>query len=69
MVLGAKSYRASLGGTTRPERDFPKYLEWHRTGKLDLNALVTKRYKLAEINEAVDDLAKGRIFGRSIIEF
>lgn len=69
MVLGAKIYRASLGGTTRPERDFPKYLDWHRKGKLDLNALVTKRYTLGDINQAVDDLANGRIFGRGIIEF
>ncbi|MBI4641054.1 MAG: zinc-binding dehydrogenase, partial [Candidatus Tectomicrobia bacterium] len=68
-VRGQKIYRGSWGGNTRPERDFPMYIDWFQGGKLPLNELVTQRYKLEQINEAVRDLEQGKIFGRSIIEF
>ena len=37
--------------------------------KFPLDQLITKEYKLEEINEACDDLQNGRISGRSIINF
>ena len=37
--------------------------------KLDLDALVTRRFALDEINEAVSALEKGGIEGRAILEF
>ena len=36
-------------------------------GKLKLDELVTRRYALEQINEAVDDLEYGRILGCAII--
>ena len=38
-------------------------------GKLKLDELVTRRYALEQINEAVDDLEHGRILGRAIITY
>ena len=35
----------------------------------DLDALVTQRYTLDQINDAVADLSGGRIHGRSIIMY
>lgn len=64
-----RTYTGTRGSLCRPERDFPTFVRWYREGKLDLNGLVTKRYALGEINEAIDDLASGRIAGRSIIEY
>lgn len=52
---------------THPEQDFPMYLEWYQQGKLKLNELVTRRYELEQINDAVHDLEQGQILGRSII--
>jgi Zn-dependent alcohol dehydrogenase len=69
LVPQARTYRSSLGGSCRPDRDFPIFLDWSKTGKLKLNDLVTKRYTLDQINEGVHDLERGRIFGRSIMEF
>lgn len=69
LLVNEKTYRGSIGGSCRPDRDFPMFLQWFRDGKLDLNALVTRRYPLGEINQATDDLAHGRITGRSIIDF
>jgi len=45
------------------------FVRWYREGKLKLNELVTRRYALDQINEAVDDLEHGRIFGRAIITY
>lgn len=69
ILSNEKKYMGSCGGTCRPERDFPIFLEWFKKGQLDLNALITKRFKLDQINEAVAALDEGRIFGRSILEF
>ncbi len=69
LVRGQKTYQGSWGGVTRPEEDFPMYLEWYQQGKLKLDDLVSRRYTLEQINDAVHDLEQGRILGRSIITF
>ncbi|HEX9530371.1 MAG TPA: zinc-binding dehydrogenase [Acidimicrobiales bacterium] len=69
MLVNEKRFVASLGGSCQPERDFPVFLDWYRDGRLDLDALVTARYALEDINEATTDLEEGRIFGRSILVF
>ena len=56
-------------GATYPEKDFPMYLKWYKEGKFPLDKLVTRRYKLDEINEACDALQAGDIMGRAIIEY
>jgi Zn-dependent alcohol dehydrogenase len=69
LLVNEKKYIGSIGGSCRPDRDFPMFLRWMEEGKLDLDALVTARYKLDDINKATDDLENGRIFGRAILEF
>jgi Zn-dependent alcohol dehydrogenase len=64
-----KRFVGSMGGSSVPDRDFPILLKWFKNGQLDLNALVTKRYKIEQINEAVAELEKGLIKGRAILEF
>ena len=44
-------------------------LRWYREGKLKLDELVTRRYKLEQINEAVADLEHGQILGRGILTY
>ncbi|MCY3885799.1 MAG: zinc-binding dehydrogenase [Gammaproteobacteria bacterium] len=69
-ILGTeKQFRGSIGGSCCPDRDFPIFLDWHRTGALDLESLVTQTYAIEEINEATAALAEGKIAGRSIIVF
>ena len=67
-VLHQRQFRGSLGATY-PEKDFPMFLRWHKEGKFPLDKLVTRRYKLEQINEACTALESGEILGRSIIEF
>ncbi len=69
LFVGNRSFTRTSGGDCKPDRDFPIFLRWFREGKLKLNELVTNRYKLEQINEAVDDLEHGRILGRGILTF
>ena len=45
------------------------FLRWYEEGKFPLDKLVTRRYKLDDINEACDALKSGDILGRAIIEY
>jgi Zn-dependent alcohol dehydrogenase len=69
MLLNEKKYIGSIGGSCKPDRDFPMFLRWYKEGDLDLDALVTARYKIDDINTATTALEKGQISGRAIMEF
>lgn len=69
LLLGERKYIGSIGGSSRPDRDFPHYLRMYREGELDLDALVTRRFTLDQINEAVGALERGEIAGRAIMTF
>lgn len=69
LLINEKKYIGSIGGSCRPDRDFAMFLRWYAEGDLDLDALVTRRFKIEEINEAVHALESGQIAGRAILEF
>ena len=69
VLVNEKQFVGSIGGSCSPDRDFPTFLEWHANGDLNLEAMVTARYKLEQINEATDALQSGAIQGRAILEF
>lgn len=69
LLISEKKYIGSIGGSCRPDRDFPMFLRWYHEGDLDLDALVTERFVIDQINEATKALEEGKIAGRSIIEF
>jgi Zn-dependent alcohol dehydrogenase len=69
LFIGNRNFTRTSGGDCRPDRDFPLFVRWYREGKLKLDELVTRRYALEQINEAVDDLEHGRILGRAIITY
>lgn len=56
------------GGDCRPEIDIPKLVRLCQTGRLDFRDLVSKRYPLGQINEAIDDLKHGRVAGRGLVQ-
>jgi Zn-dependent alcohol dehydrogenase len=69
LILNEKSFIGSAAGSCKPDEDIPRFLDWHDKGQLDLDTLITQRYKLDDINEAVSALRSGEILGRAIIEF
>jgi Zn-dependent alcohol dehydrogenase len=68
ILPGGKVYRGTFGGSPTPERDYPMYVSWFKSGKLPLDRLVSRRFKLEQINEACDALERGDILGRAIVE-
>jgi S-(hydroxymethyl)glutathione dehydrogenase/alcohol dehydrogenase len=46
----------------------PRIVDWYRRGLLDLDALVTRRYGLADINRAYEDLESDTV-GRGVLIF
>lgn len=68
IVQGQRIFRGSLGAAY-PDQDFSMYLRWHQQGKFPLDRLITRRYRLEQINEACDHLHSGEILGRAILEY
>ncbi len=49
----------SLLGSCYAPRDIPRLVELWRAGRLDLDAMITSRRPLEQVNEALDDMAAG----------
>ena len=62
-----KVLKGSHGGESSPHIDIPKYVTLYSKGVLKLNPLITKRYNLEQINEAITDMRTGKISGRCMI--
>jgi S-(hydroxymethyl)glutathione dehydrogenase/alcohol dehydrogenase len=60
MTLFQKTVKGTLFGNSNPMRDITKMLELYRAGDIKLDELVTKQYKLDEINQGYDDLLAGK---------
>lgn len=69
VMMNEKRFIGSIGGSCRPDRDLPMFVRWYREGDLDLDAMVTARYGVDQINDATTALSSGKIAGRSILEF
>ena len=67
-LMGEKRIIRSSYGGARPARDFPMLAEAYLEGRLDLDALVTQRLSLAEINQGFQALRSGGTI-RSVIVF
>lgn len=48
------------GGDNQPDRDFPRYQRLLVAGRLSVTALLSGRYALTQVNDAIDDLEHGR---------
>ncbi len=57
----------SDGGSTNPTLDIPRYIKLYKHGLLGLESLITHRYKLEDINTALNELRLGHV-GRAVID-
>jgi S-(hydroxymethyl)glutathione dehydrogenase/alcohol dehydrogenase len=62
-----KRVLGTWGGDNVPDRDFPRYVRLVRDGLLSLEPLIDRSYKLAEINQALDDL-ENRVVARPLVD-
>ena len=67
LVAEARTVIGSYLGSAVPARDIPVFAQWWREGRLPVEALVSSRIGLDDINRAMDELAAGTAL-RQIIE-
>jgi S-(hydroxymethyl)glutathione dehydrogenase / alcohol dehydrogenase len=58
-VMQEKRLVGSVYGSGQPLRDIPRLVTLYQEGKLKLEELVTRTYRLSEVNDALDALASG----------
>ncbi len=60
MVFEEKTLQGSYFGSCVPRVDFPRMLQLYMAGKLKLDELITRRYKIDEAPQAFADLESGK---------
>ena len=68
LVGQEKSLKGSYLGSCIPSRDIPAYIELYKTGRLDVEKLISHRIILEDINDGFERLAQGDAL-RQIILF
>jgi S-(hydroxymethyl)glutathione dehydrogenase/alcohol dehydrogenase len=63
-----KIYINPLYGQCNPKRDFPRMMQLYDSGRLKLDELVTKTYRLENLQDGFDDMLAGRI-AKGVIVF
>ena len=65
--LFEKKIQGSSMGSNRFRVDMPKYVDMYLAGKLNLDDMVSKRIKLADVNDAFASLEKGEVARQVIV--
>jgi len=60
-LISGKMIRGSWGGQCYPDRDLPRLFDLYRKGHLPVDKLLSKSYRLDEINQAFEDLQERRV--------
>jgi Zn-dependent alcohol dehydrogenase len=63
-----KTIRGCYYGSAHPRQDMPRICDWVTRGLLDVKGLVARRYPLAEINRAYEDIETDAV-GRGVLVF
>jgi S-(hydroxymethyl)glutathione dehydrogenase/alcohol dehydrogenase len=67
-LLEGRSVEGSLAGSVQPRRDYPKWFNMYREGKLPLDKLLARKYELENVNLAFEEMAAGEV-AKPIVTF
>jgi S-(hydroxymethyl)glutathione dehydrogenase/alcohol dehydrogenase len=67
-MWGERVLMGSLMGSTRLQLDIPRLVALYQAKSLKLDELISQRYPLEQINDAIDSLLKGEVL-RNVIVF
>ncbi|MCV7288079.1 NDMA-dependent alcohol dehydrogenase [Mycolicibacterium wolinskyi] len=68
LTLLQKNLQGTIFGGGNPHFDIPQLLSMYKAGKLNLDDMVTRQYKLEQINDGYKDMLEGRNI-RGVIRF
>ncbi|MCV7040824.1 alcohol dehydrogenase [Mycolicibacterium moriokaense] len=60
LTLMQKNLQGTIFGGGNPHFDIPQLLSMYKAGKLNLDDMVTRQYKLEQINDGYQDMLQGR---------
>jgi S-(hydroxymethyl)glutathione dehydrogenase/alcohol dehydrogenase len=60
-LIRGKRIVGTWGGETQPDADIPRFVDWFQKGRLPLAELITREYRLDQINDALVDMEQGRV--------
>jgi Zn-dependent alcohol dehydrogenase len=66
-VAFEKKIMGSFMGSTHLPVDIPKLVAWYQDGRLQLDELISGRYRLDQINEAIENMEEGHALRNVII--
>jgi S-(hydroxymethyl)glutathione dehydrogenase/alcohol dehydrogenase len=61
-LISGKKISGSWGGASNPDQDIPKMASIFKKKNCHINSLISKKYQLEEINDALKDLENGLVF-------
>lgn len=64
-----KSIEGTLYGNIRTHEDIPKFVDMVMRGDYQLDRLISKKFKIEEINDAAEAMRKRKIIGRWVCEW
>jgi S-(hydroxymethyl)glutathione dehydrogenase/alcohol dehydrogenase len=68
MAAQEKTLKGTMYGSVRPSIDFPRLVELYLDGRLKIDQLVSRTYKLDEINEGFTAMRTGQV-ARGVVVF
>ena len=68
MALHEKTLKGTIYGSVRPHIDFPRLVDFYLDGRLKLDQLISRTYRLDQINEGFEALRSGQV-ARGVIVF
>jgi len=67
MLINGKRLEGVMMGSTNLKRDIPMYAKLYLEGRMNLDDLVYKTIHIDQVEEAYQELASGKIVGRTVI--
>jgi NDMA-dependent alcohol dehydrogenase len=68
LVLSQKTLMGTLYGASNPQVEIPRVLAMYRLGQIKLDELITRRYRLDQVNQGYADMLAGKNI-RGIVTF
>ena len=63
-TLMQKNLQGTIFGGGNPHYDIPQLLSMYKAGKLNIDDMITRQYKLEQINEGYQDMLDGKQHSR-----
>lgn len=68
LMRSGKALQGCFYGSVRPHMDVPRYIDLYLNGRIKIDQLISRRFRLDQVNEAFDAMKAGEV-ARGVIMF